>query len=223
MFPTSYNIPEWISQSNNKHLRSLRNIESKVKNDNQNRSNKSRKKWALDVVREACQDMLRHVCPTLLLSWMRVEINHSLQDILEYVNAAIDFIWNTIFGSDFGDKLVCGYIRMYNEKNRIPSDVILVIKDIYGCCSIKNGYDLCPFQFDLSFALGRPFERKYNDDPEDDDDDDDDDDDEDEEKEKDHFIDYIGDIQTKLDKNNLNNANIKRFGFLRIRISRFTE
>merc|ERR1712217_974937 len=66
---------------------------------------------------------------------------------------------------------------------------------------------VCPFQFDMVIAMGEPTKAPVKE--EDDNDDDDDDDDDDEEKESEDletFYDKIGDIESKLKTNKLNNA-----------------
>ena len=164
------------------------------------------------------------------------KIDHSIQNILEYVNAGINFISNLIFDpKHFADKLISGYVRMYH----IPSDIMSIIKDVYvsmictKCKQIQNECKGCgiinerdPFQFDLSFALGRLIDNCQHEESEEEGEQDDDDssdefeeeqeDDYDSDEEEDYpskeedFKDYIGNIQAKLDNNKLNNTNIKR-------------
>ena len=125
-----------------------------------------------------------HRCCNRLLFNALMKIDDSIPDILSYGISAIDFITNLLDQQD------------------------------------KSLNTICPFQFDLCIATGAPIERKENDDAEnneEDDDDDDDDDDEDETKNPEpddgKFVDYIGDIQAKLDQdggdNKLKNVKYK--------------
>jgi len=71
----------------------------------------------------------------------------------------------------------------------------------------KNTIALCPFQFDLCFAVGNPL---VLDDQFEADDDDDDPNDKDESKEDDQYVDYIGQIEDKLKANELANSKMKK-------------
>ena len=78
--------------------------------------------------------------------------------------------------------------------------------------ALQSNGETVPFQFDLCFAFGEPFERDNDsndqsddgdyDDPDDDEDDDDDDEDT-KEQEPTEYVDYVGKIEEKLKNNDL--------------------
>ena len=71
----------------------------------------------------------------------------------------------------------------------------------------KDTIGLTPFQFDLCFAVGEPL--RMDNDVDANDEDDDSDDEDQGGADEDVFVDYIGDIGAKLEKNELKRTNMK--------------
>ena len=161
----SYSIEKWAEDNNNEHLRRLdkfhvtREIVKAEEKDDIDIPTEIPKIKASDSVIGACETAMRYICPQLLFNGM-TRIDHSIKDILEYIDAATIFISNLIFDqNDLKDKVVSGYMRNYD----IPFDIISIIKAIYGsiiCSNCKQTQNKCngcdkieieqdPFQFDL--------------------------------------------------------------------------
>eukprot|EP00486_Rosalina_sp_Unknown_P008280 CAMPEP_0201594154 /NCGR_PEP_ID=MMETSP0190_2-20130828/191552_1 /ASSEMBLY_ACC=CAM_ASM_000263 /TAXON_ID=37353 /ORGANISM="Rosalina sp." /LENGTH=698 /DNA_ID=CAMNT_0048053647 /DNA_START=22 /DNA_END=2119 /DNA_ORIENTATION=- len=170
-------VMQWVKTGGNKHILGLQklNVTRLAKKENESKSVIK----ASELVGAAIHSFGHRCCNRLLFNSLQ-KIDDSIPDILSYASAALDFITNLVDAQS------------------------------------KSLQNVCPFQFDVCMCTGAPIERKEkeqfeNNDEEEDDDSDDDDTDEDETKNPDpmdkdgKFVDYIGDIQSKLDQDGKDN------------------
>ena len=147
--------------------------------------------------------------------WYEERFNESIKKLgkTETTNP-LELVQNAVksFGARACPKLMFANIISINDS--IEVNVNYIISTLEWITEmIKDNPDLiCPFQYDLCIGVGKPSQtenkQKFstaNDDEDDDDDDDDNGDDEKTAKNKNElpYVDVVGDIETKLQKNNL--------------------
>ena len=173
----SFTVSEWIARKVNPYLRALSSLRVKPISQGKVETDTPASTKASDIVEAAMKSYNNRVVNRLMFSPVQL-IDDSIPVIIAYVRMALEFITNTI-----------------TKRMKITDE------------------PACPFQFDMCIATGKGID-KTGDDVKHDEGDTESDDDDDEkgskqpesEEETKGYIDYIGDIEPKLSKNDLTYA-----------------